>query len=214
MNKSRSTWVSISCTALTVLMLVSPPAMAEESRGDVAKSAAQDPDADEIVRGAFIDVRLGGGYTLGNATLSASETFPGVEGQSEQLGMGSLMLMSLGYDITETISIKAVGGMALLGGGRIDRVRDLMLTFGGAGIGVAIPMTTRFRLRVEAGGVFVSADNAVEPAETGMGVLASFGTEYYVHVRHFSVGVDLMVLAPLAPTRVFAAITPYLKYAF
>ena len=61
---------------------------------------------------------------------------------------------------------------------------------------------------------FVQADNGVDDAESGAGVLVGTGLEYYVHVRHFSVGIDLTALAPLSPTRVFVALTPRLKYTF
>ena len=43
---------------------------------------------------------------------------------------------------------------------------------------------------------------------------AGLGFEYFVHVRHFSVGADVTAFATTVPHRVFVGLVPRMKYTF
>lgn len=166
-----------------------------------------------VVRGLFLETRVGGGYAVVDADVPADPAFPDLEG-SEGLGSSMLMGMSLGYDINEAFAVEVLAGASLVSGTRQDRVRDLALFYGGVGVRGAAALTERTRVTIGAGGGFVRADNAVEAVESGPALLGTFGLEYFAHVRHFSLGLDATVLAALSPSRVVVGLTPKLKYTF
>lgn len=166
-----------------------------------------------VVRGLFIETRVGGGYAVVDADVPADPAFPELDG-SEGLGSSMLMGMSLGYDVNESFAVEVLAGASLVSGTRRDRVRDLALFYGGVGLRGAFSVSERTSVTLGAGGGFVRADNAVEAVESGPALLGTFGVEYFAHVRHFSVGLDANVLAALAPSRVIVGLTPKLKYTF
>lgn len=186
---------------------VAPPE-AEQAR--VASSESSRAPLAAIVRGLYVQVNVGGGYAV---TSAAIDTGP-LEGVSEALGAGSMIGFSLGYDATSGLAIQAVGGAAMVSGRRTDRVRDVSLLYGGAGAKLAFPLEDRLHLNVAVAGVFVQASDGVAEPEGGAGILAGVGLEYFVHVRHFSLGIEAQVLAPFSPSRTFVALTPQLKYTF
>lgn len=191
--------------------LAAPPEPVEPT---VQSSAATPTALDSIVRGFFVEARVGGGYALTSADIPEDPVFPTLEGQSEELGAGSQIGFHIGYDVTEVIALEAVSGATFIGGRRDDRVRDLSLFYGGAGVKLSFELERRLRLGLGAAALFVQSDNGVEDSETGAGVLGSAGLEYYVHVRHLSVGFDVTALAPFSPSRIFIGLTPRLKYTF
>lgn len=201
-----------------VLTVVPDVSFAQSDAGSDVPSAAADvtqPDAlRSIVRGLYFEARVGGGAAVMSADVPEDPIFPQLTGQSEELGTGAQIGLHLGYDVSDAVAIELVSGAAFISGRRSDRVRDVGLFFGGPGLRFGFEADRRLRVTTGGAAVFVRSDNAVDPVESGFGVLLGGGLEYFVHVRHFSVGVDLSVLAPFSPSRVFVGITPRLKYTF
>jgi hypothetical protein len=189
-----------------------PPVPEAESAPAAAAPAVQTIEA--IVRGLYLEGRIGGGYMLVSADVSAAQQqLYGV--RSEDLGPGAMVQLAVGYDLTQMIAVQAVAGASLISGTRRrEPVRDLSLAFGGAGVRLAFDLTERIDLLAAVAVAFVNAANSVEDSKNGVGVLGEVGLEYYVHIRHFSVGIDLSLLAPVGPVRMFLAVSPTLKYTF
>ncbi|MEM6733267.1 MAG: adventurous gliding motility protein CglE [Myxococcota bacterium] len=187
-----------------------------------AETAEVDQDADapaalqSIVRGLYLDARVGGGFGVVSAEIPTPDPiFSQIQaGETEELGGGAQVGFHLGYDVTEALAIEIVSGGTFISGRRTDRVRDVGLLYGGVGARFSFELERRLNLTVGGAAIFAAADNGVEDTETGVGLLASGGIEYYVHVRHFSVGIDLNAVAPFSPSRVFIGLTPRLKYTF
>ncbi|MBI5512048.1 MAG: adventurous gliding motility protein CglE [Deltaproteobacteria bacterium] len=214
-----------------LLLVVSLPAVgaAEELKASPAAAAAattappaveapakpEEPPAAmlAVVRGLYVEGRVGGGYMVKNAPFKPDPAFP-LAGGSEGLGPGSLVHLAAGYDLTPFLAIEAVGGATLVSGTRTDKVRDLGVLFGGLGARGAIDVGDRLKVLVSAGVAYASAKNEVEKADKGVAAMGGVGVEYYVHVRHFSVGVELSVFAPVSPLRVFVGLAPQVKYTF
>lgn len=169
-----------------------------------------------IVHGFYVEGLVGGGYAPVSAKLAASKTYPGITpaNNSEALGAGAIVQIAAGYEIVPAFALELTGGMSVIAGGRIDRVRDLSLAYGGLAARGAVGLSDRWNLLLGAGIAYVSADDGVEAKAGGAGVLGRVGLEYFFHVRHFSAGASVTVLAPLSPTRLFVALTPHLRYAF
>ncbi len=222
------------CTALVAALLVSSVARAEEAKALAAAQAsgsavsapaeeaaaaapeAVDPGMLAVVRGFYMEGRVGGGYMLKNAELADLAAYPNAKehDKTEALGAGALVHLAIGYDITDAFAIQLLGGTTQVSTTRSDYVRDVSFAFAGLGARGAIDLSDRLDLLLSGGVAYVSADNQVETAKTGIAVLGGVGVEYYVHVRHFSVGVELQVFAPLSPTRVFVSVAPQIKYTF
>ncbi len=190
------------------------PAATQKPTEAQAAAPAGPERLEAVVRGLFVQMQVSGGYMVASQKLGPDPTFPGVEGKSEQLGPGAAMHMALGFDATDMFAIELIGGTALVSGGRTDRVRDLGMSYGGAALRLAFDTGERLDFVVQAGGAMARADNGVEKPTTGPAVFGALGFEYYVHIRHFSVGLDVTVLAPLDPMRVFVGLGPQLKYTF
>jgi len=84
-------------------------------------------------------------------------------------------------------------------GDRADKVRDLGMMYGGLGGRIALRIQDRLDFLLTPGVIYVQADNTVEKPQAGMGAYLDLGLEYYVHVRHFSVGLVLTVVARCSP---------------
>lgn len=199
-----------------------PPEVKKEP-GPAAKDAnallasAQPTEAaplEEIVHGFFMQMRVGGGYMVKGSTIPQDNAFPTLQGASESFGSGPAVDFALGYEVADTVALQLIGGMTFSGGRRTDRVRGLAITYGGAGIRLAIPMSERLNLVIAPNIAYASSSTAVEAAMDGLMVVLNGGFEYYVHVRHISVGADLSVQAPFDPLRIFVGILPYIRYAF
>ncbi len=215
--------------ALTLVVVgAAGPARAQSAGTKVVKAApadagpgtpgaAQTPSAppaplEAIVRGFFIGARFVGGTMVKSDKIPATSAL--VPGQPEKFGTGTMLQLEMGYDITSALAIELVGGSSFVQGTRGDWVRDLNVVFGGAAVRVAPAITDRLRVVVAAGAGYASADNTVEKPQQGAAAFGSLGLEYYVHVRHFSLGLDVSALAPLKPMRVFVGLGPQVKYTF
>jgi hypothetical protein len=190
---------------------------AESAREAVGTGADGSEAIAAIVRGLYVEARLGGGLMLKSASLADSvinehRLSPGA---SEDLGSGAFVHLTLGYDLNDFFAVQASGGVTLVAGTRgQEPVRDLSMAFVGMGARLAFKLAERLHVLASMGVVYLSADNAIESPKTGVAVLAGSGIEYYVHVRHFSVGIDVSVLAPLSPLRLFVGVGPTIKYTF
>ncbi len=169
-----------------------------------------------LVRGVFVEARVGGGYMVVTAPIGFHESYPNLDPDtSEGLGTGSTIQIAAGYDLNDRVSLQVVAGAVLAASRRrAEPVRDLSLLFGGAGARIAIQVAHRVDLVTSIGLGYANSDNAVENAKGGAAVFGGVGVEYYVHVRHFSVGVDISVLVPFSPFRLWIAATPQIKYTF
>lgn len=213
--------------SLPAMMLLALPARAAGTSTEVRAKPADVPPAPvaaaqtttapaplaAVVRGAYLGVRMSGGYMVLGANIKNPPN-ANISGK-EKYGVGTMLQFELGYDLTPTVALELLGGQSFVSGTRSDWVRDLSVTYGGLGVRLA-PSLKGERLRfVVMGGVgYASANNAVEKAEAGVAAFANFGLEYYVHVRHFSVGIDASVMAPLQPLRMLVTVGPQLKYSF
>lgn len=166
-----------------------------------------------ILRGFYVETRVGGGYTVAQPTVEPTDAYPQLSG-SEGYGGGVLLQLAVGYDITDFLAFEAIGGGALLAGTRSDRVRDLGLYFGGAGLRGVYDLSKRLKVIGGLAGAYATANNGVEAPESGPMLLASGGVEYFVHVRHFSVGLSAMAALPLSPLRAIIGLAPQIKYTF
>jgi opacity protein-like surface antigen len=171
-----------------------------------------------IVRGFYIEAKGTGGYTVSDqkvpTTPSLAASYPQAVGKDEKLGSTAGLQLNIGYDLTNNIALQALAGQLFATGTRTDVVRDLSIVYGGVQARVAINLTDRLNLLTSAGVAYASQNNMVEKAQKGAALLGGLGIEYYVHVRHFSVGLEVSALAPTSPTRVFVGLSPQIKYTF
>jgi hypothetical protein len=205
--------------AFCLVGVASPGRAAEEATAKEAQGrqvvAAQELRA--IVHGFYIEGQVGGGYALVSAKVAPvpDPTYPGLRsGDTEALGAGAVLQVAIGYDLVSKLALELVGGASMITGGRTDKVRDLALAYAGAAARLALPLSERTNVLVGLGGAYVQADDAVDPKTSGFGVLGRLGVEYYLHVRHFSAGASVQVLAPLSPQRLLVSLTPHLRYTF
>lgn len=227
------TWLtsSVRVPALFAALLVAAPAWAApaDASSTVPASATMPPEASPapaaaapaaplaaVVRGFFVGTRFGAGYMVKSATIpKEGAQIPVVaQGQPEKYGVGTMLQLEVGYDLTPEFALEVIGGTSLIGGTRTDYVRDLGLSFGGVAARLSPVIDDRLHLVIAAGAGFGRADNSIDPVESGAVVFLNAGLEYFVHVRHFSVGLDVSVLAPVSPLRVFVGVGPQVKYTF
>jgi len=184
-------------------------------------SAAGTETLKSVVRGLYADARVGGGYVIKDANVDPDPVYPNMKG-SEALGAGSMLVVGVGYDLSDSIALEALGGSVLAAGNRGEKVRDLVFVFAAAGARLAFEIKPRLNFSISAGVGYVSADDGVAASRAGVAALLGAGIEYYVHVRHFSVGLDLLIPAFFTKSaatgeqqsRILVAVTPRLKYTF
>jgi len=241
---SLSLLLAFGSTASAKDEVVAAPAnagQAAKSKGgkDAGKEAAvaAPVSLEAAVRGLFVETRVGGGYMAVNDKAVPDQYNRSVSG-NEQLGAGMLVQFGIGYEINGTFGLQAMAGLTTAASRGGNKVRDLSLGYGGAAVRFAASIGERVDFTVALGGGFGRADSGVtQPAVTvtvtdaasgatrdvtfaaerpqdGPLALANFGIEYFVHVRHFAVGIDLSVMAPVAPLRVFVGLAPHIKYTF
>ncbi len=212
-----------SLIALAFATLLPCVASAQTTTGPAPAVQSREPRQQEpiasVVRGFYIEAKATGGYTLADQNLEAPVVGPGtpyptLAGASERLGGVAGLQLNIGYDLTEHVALQAVVGNMFASGRRADYVRDLSIAYGGLQARLAFDLTDRLDLLASVGVAYASQDNQVEASEKGAAVLGGIGFEYYVHVRHFSVGLELSALAPLSPSRVFLGLSPMIKYTF
>lgn len=213
---------SIAALALTSLLV---PGLALAQSGGAgpnpqvqARQPRQVEQIASVERGFYIEAKATGGYTVSDQKISqeaaVNSAFPQTAGQSEQLGGTAGLQLNVGYDLTNNVAMQVVLGELFASGRRSDVVRDLAVAYGGVQGRVALDMTERFKVLFSGGVAYASQSNLVEKHTGGAAVLGGVGFEYYVHVRHFSVGLELSGFAPLSPTRVFVGLSPMIKYTF
>ncbi|MBC7792540.1 MAG: adventurous gliding motility protein CglE [Clostridia bacterium] len=194
-----------------------PPTNESPSTVREAREPRQiDPEA-AVVRGFYIEAKVNGGYMITDANVSsraAGTVAPQAAGQSEKLGGAAGMQLNVGYDITDHVAFELLGGQLFATGRRNDVVRDVGIAYGGIGARVGLDLTDRLDLILSVGAAYAGARNGVEKADTGLAILGGAGIEYYVHVRHFSVGLQISAIAPVDPSRVFVGLSPQIKYTF
>jgi len=204
------------------LLLLGRPVLADSPPllGGTAEVAAQEPERGAgpekkmaIVRGLFVGAKLTGGYMVADRDVG-NPTNPSISKSSEKMGLGGGITMAMGYDISESIAVQALAGALNVAGRRADRPRDLAFFHLGIGARVAFGLSERLDAIVEPGALYVWRDNGVKSPRGGFGASLNAGVEYYVHVRHFSVGIMLSAFAPVEPFRLYLGITPTLKYTF
>jgi hypothetical protein len=195
--------------------LAKPPQPEEVPGAPGAKATAQAQAAlEEVVHGGFIEMRAGGGYTVKSSSIPYDPTFPQLKDASESFGAGTQIDFALGYEVTDDLALQLVGGMAMISGQRQDWVRGLSLGYGGAGVRLSMPLRDRLNLVIAPSFVYCYQSLAVDAATKGAGVMASVGFEYFVHVRHFSLGADINGLVALTPMRAFVGFVPHIRYTF
>lgn len=184
---------------------------------EVEDSAEAQPEVFQaVVRGLYVETKVGGGIVLLNESLEdlPPDPFnPQISGQENLRGVAGLGL-AVGYDLNDFFAIQLLGGTVLASGTRTTRVRDVGFLYGGGGVRLSFGPTERLRFFVSPGAVFVASDNQVDEEDSGPGALVSGGLEYNVHVRHFSVGLELQAFVPLQPFRAMLSLAPTLKYTF
>ena len=188
------------------------PAAPEPEAPPAATQSARPEALRAVVRGLFVEGRIGGGYMLLND--ETPNLLQGGAPTSEELGPGVMMALVLGYDITDAVALQLLAGNILASGDRRDRPRDLGMLYGGAAARLAFALAERVGFLASLGAGFVRASNGIEDPQSGVAILAGVGLEYYVHVRHFSVGLELSALVPTQPWRAFLGLTPMIKYTF
>ena len=220
-----------SLLSLACLFVLSAPALGQEPTEVTATPVPKDETAaapaaeaqaeaapvavEAVVRGLFVEGRVGGGYMVKNTELVVDRTRYPEAPANEPLGLGTTVQMALGYDLTDAIALQGFGGATLVSAWSArEPVRDLGLVFGGVGVRGAFPMSDRLHVTGAAGIGYVSARNEVESPESGGVACVDLGVEYFVHVRHFSVGLLVSGLVPFSPMRAFIGLAPTLKYTF
>ncbi len=187
-----------------------------------------------IVRGLYVESHAGGGYATGRPVTDDrfNTGLRGTEGDGASVMIG----MNFGYDVSDTFSLQLMTSLSLVSSTRRKKIRDLSIGFAGAAARMAFPLSDRLHMTVLAGAGFASVSNAVDPvakpaeglspeeldtfyatsstASGGPAIIGGFGLEYFVHVRHFSVGVQLTTLVPVRPFRIAGHLAPFVKYTF
>jgi len=125
-----------------------------------------------------------------------------------------MVAVTVGYDINERIAAELITGGTMVSGGRGNWVRDTAYLMMGGGVRLSIPMSDRLNLTAAPAVSYFRLTNQVEPTDSACGAILRGGFEYYAHIRHFSVGAELVLMMPVAPIRLFVAITPTIKYTF
>jgi hypothetical protein len=159
-------------------------------------------------------MRGGAGYALHGAPLPPDPSFPQLGGVDESLGQSAFANLSLGYELSHWVALQGLLGGEAISGRRDDRVRGLGLAYGGLGLRFAAQVASRWQVSLAPHILLARASTAVEAPQVGLGLLASVGADYFVHVRHFSVGVDLQALVPLKPLRATVGLAPHVRYTF
>ncbi|MEZ4272655.1 MAG: adventurous gliding motility protein CglE [Myxococcota bacterium] len=192
------------------------PSPGVEQGGDIAveETAAKGAkDLRAVVRGLYLEARVGGGAIIKGADVEGDDGFNGVLSGDEGTGFGTSVAMSVGYDIADSFALEFNTGGVMASGGRSDRVRDISMLYAGVS-GRLLLGSGRLKYTVTPGISYVRADNAVETPDSGIAATVRTGIEYFVHVRHFSVGIEALAFVPLSPLRMFVGLTPTLKYTF
>lgn len=188
-----------------------PPEEATSAQATVAPLQA-------VVHGPYAEMRFGVGYGLLSANVGTySSVYPTLSpSASEALGWSTLVDIAVGLDISRNLAVQLVGGMNAIGGRRNDRVRSLAVGYVGGGPRFNIPTSDRFQFVISPSLVYASVGSGVEGEanKASLGLVVSLGFEYFVHVRHISVGLDLTDTTLFSPARSVMGLAPHIRYAF
>lgn len=211
-------------------LLVSQTAYAVESKPASLTQVDKDARAATLerpMRGLSMQMHVGGGYWVMNRKIPMNTTYPTLVGRSEMVGAGPSIDGVLGLDVLPFMGVQIAGGMTLGGARRSDYMHSLAASYGAVGLRFNIPLShlrrgvvtktqsqDRWFLNLTPSFAYFMQSDDIESPKSGAGILLAAGLEYAAHVRHFSLGADLVVQAPLAPTRVFIGLMPHVRYTF
>jgi hypothetical protein len=130
------------------------------------------------------------------------------------LGAGPAGDVVLGIDLLSFLGLQVTGGVTFAGGRRPDYAHSLVQSYVAIGPRFTLPVDARWAVNLAPSFAYFHQDDGIGAAASGAGIVATAGVEYWAHVRHFSVGADLNVQVPLAPTRLFVGILPHVRYTF
>src|SRR5690606_33030041 len=83
-------------------------------------------DIEAVVRGAYANLRFGGGIAVAEQEVQNGPGLVPLNGD-EGLGAGAYGILQLGYDLNSYIGVHLLFSSTMIGGTRSDRVRDLAL---------------------------------------------------------------------------------------
>lgn len=188
------------------------PRAGEEIRGDTKVAVIN-----EIERGLFLSLDYGPNYYIplgGAGFVSLNEDY---------LSPGTRIGMRLGFDILNNIAAD-VFVLANFNQGVIDQkaLQDGVLSGDIAhfapGLGLRFAFVTTDRVfafaRVGAGYALWFPSQLAGGAVGSVHTDASLGIEYYTHLRHISLGVEVNFQALIAPMAFGFAVYPTFKYTF
>ena len=181
------------------------------------QAQAESPPADleKPIYGFYLSMRPFIGYDITDPKITnPGPGYPNLAGQPDCVGNVGGVDVNVGYDLSTTVGLHLVAGMAAGAGCRGDRVRGLNIAFGGIGARIRLPLSERLFIAIAPQVAIAQLDNRIETATTGALLGLSAGIEYFAHVRHVSVGVELGLLAPLAPFRTIIGLVPHVRYTF
>ena len=187
-----------------------------EAKVPLPAAAAPAPvvDLQQPVHGLYTEAHAGLGYAVKDAPIPATANFPTLGGSPEMLGSSTWVDVAIGYEALDNVALQLSGGLHGVNGRRSDRVRGLALAYGGLGVRLGLPLATRLLVTLVPQVLLVRADSQADPAHIGLGGMLGLGIDYFVHVRHISVGIDLNGMLALDPTRILVGVAPHVRYTF
>lgn len=173
--------------------------------------------------GAIKDAPILANSTLANG-VNVFPTLPDKKSPGECLNFTGGFDLGIGYDFTNhqslDVGIELHGGMLVWSGCQKFRVRSLSTLYGALGPRVGFMLSERLSVAAFVAGGIHQTDNQVQQdipsVRLGQGLLllGGLGVEYFVHMRHISVGIDALVIAPTNPVRISLGLAPHIRYTF
>lgn len=167
-----------------------------------------------ILRGLYSELGIGPVLPFSPGKLAPGSPLNG----DFILGTGSNFHLALGVDFQKNIGIKFVGGGIQLPGEsqgpNKEFVRDFSGSYFGGLLTLSLPIKSRSVFGLHIGGGILKEEHLIEKEISNFMLMGQLRYDYYVHVRHFSIGVGANLLKPSNPSRMFLSVTPNLKYTF
>lgn len=187
----------------------------EDDSKTTTRLSASGASLEDRISGFFIEARAGGGTMVLNESIEENIYFPQLSNVSEGLGAGTQLEVGLGYDISERIALELLLGGAFISGTRSDIVIDLSVVYAALGVRIGIPLAERLDLSILPAAGYAISDTSLEQ-QSGPYARLGVGIEYFVHLRHFSLGIELAATAPNLTqlSRLFIGVSPHVKYTF
>lgn len=204
----RPPMLRLSVLASAALIALGPHlALAQSDEEPIADGPPKAADIQAVERGFFFALDFGGNIMLN-------------EMDNRSYGFGLLTGLFAGYDITPFISL-SLGAAALVAPGSNDNVPsgDLFYLVPMAQLQFAFVTTERDFFYVKGGvGFGIGLPGTVNGQDFGGGGVAFrglVGYEHYMHLRHFSLGVQAGVSGVTAPgVGIGISVLPTVKYTF